>query len=53
MTNLIKNIFNFFSILLNRLIFKKPDFSEKKIFLQGQILENMNKKIQKLKIFLM
>ena len=44
MTNLIKNIFNFFTILLNRLIFKKPDFSEKKIFLQGQILENMNKK---------
>ena len=51
MINLIKNIHNFFITILNRLIFKKPDFSEKKIFLQGQILEDSNKKKKEIENF--
>ncbi len=41
---IINNIVLVFSIILNRHLLKKPDFSEKKIFLQGKILEEINKK---------
>ena len=33
-----------FQILLNKIILRKPDFSEKKIFLKGQIYANEIKK---------
>ena len=41
-----KNIFN---ILINKKILKKPDFSEKKIFLNGKILEQNNLRKRKIK----
>ena len=46
MKKIIKNFFNLVNIILNKKILKKPDFSEKKIILQGQIneQENYNKK---------
>ena len=44
MKNLIQKISVIFSIILNRKILKRPDFSEKKIFLQGQLLERENQK---------
>ena len=44
MKNLIQKISVIFSIILNRKILKRPDFSEKKIFLQGQLLERENHK---------
>mgnify|MGYP000666141405 CR=1 FL=1 len=37
--NQLKNIFK---IVINKKILKKPDFSEKKIFLSGKILEQNN-----------
>ena len=49
MKKLLKNILTIFSILLNNRLLRKPDFSEKRIFLQGQILENVNKKKDKIK----
>ncbi len=51
MNNFFKKIFNFFVTIFNRLILKKPDFSEKKIFLQGQILEDLNKKKKEIENF--
>ncbi len=44
MNNLIKKLSLIFSIILNKYILRIPDFSEKKIFLQGQLLESENKK---------
>ena len=44
MKNLIKKLSLIFSIILNKYILRIPDFSEKKIFLQGQLLESENKK---------
>ena len=45
---MIKKIFRnlkiVFQILFNRIILRKPDFSEKKIFLKGQIYANEIKK---------
>ncbi len=51
MINFLKNILNLFPIIFNKLIFKRPDFSEKRIFLQGQILENIYKEKKKIKNF--
>ena len=51
MFNFLKNILNLFPIIFNKLIFKRPDFSEKRIFLQGQILENINKEKKRIKNF--
>lgn len=44
MKKLIHKISFVISIFLNKYILRKPDFSEKKIFLQGQIIERLNKK---------
>ena len=49
MKKLFKNILTIFSILLNNHILRKPDFSEKRIFLQGKLFENVNKKKDKIK----
>ena len=49
MKKIIKNISIIFQILLNRIILRRPDFSEKRIFLQGQLLDNINKKRTRLK----
>lgn len=43
MKKIIKNLSIIFSIFLNRYILKKPDFSEKNIFLQGQLLDDKNR----------
>tara|TARA_B100000989_G_C19510468_1_gene458759 strand:- start:881 stop:1849 length:969 start_codon:yes stop_codon:yes gene_type:complete len=43
MKNLLRKISILFSILFNRYLLKKPDFSEKKIFLKGKQLEDLNK----------
>lgn len=43
MAKLFKNFYSLFLILLNRVLLRKPDFSEKRIFLQGQLLDNINK----------
>ena len=44
MNRILKNIRNLFLIIFNKIILKKPDFSEKRIFLQGEILDSINKK---------
>lgn len=44
--NQLKNIFK---IVINKKILKKPDFSEKKIFLSGKILEQNNLRKKKIK----
>ena len=46
MRNFFKNLSTVISILFNNKILRRPDFSEKKIFLNGKILENqiLNKK---------
>ena len=46
MKQLFTKILSIFSILTNQTILRKPDFSEKKIFLQAKINEqnNLNKK---------
>ena len=50
MIKLFKNISILFSIIFNNRLLRRPDFSEKKIFLQGQLLKNINKKKKKLEI---
>ena len=47
MNKFFKNFLTLVSILFNKLL-KRPDFSEKKIFLQGKILENQNLKKEKI-----
>ena len=42
MKKFFKNLINLINILLNKKILKKPDFSEKKMILQGQINEKNN-----------
>ena len=42
--NIIKKLNIVFNIFLNKYVLKKPDFSEKKIFLQAQLLYELNKK---------
>ena len=37
------------SRLINKFIFKRPDFSEKRIFLQGKYLQTLNRKKNKIK----
>jgi len=49
MKKFIKNISTIFSILFNNRLLRRPDFSEKKIFLQGQLFNNMNKNKNKIK----
>ena len=44
MNKIIKNISIIISIFLNKIFFRRPDFSEKKIFLQGQVNEQENNK---------
>ena len=46
MKNFLKNLSIVISIFFNNKILRRPDFSEKNIFLQGKILENqiLNKK---------
>ena len=44
MKKIINKISLIVSILLNKYILRKPDFSEKKIFLQGQIIDKLNQK---------
>ena len=44
MKKIIQNFLKLISILLNKKIIGKPDFSEKKIFLQGKINYELNKK---------
>ena len=45
MNNIFNNFKIIFSILLNKILLKKPDFSEKSLFLKGQIIfENYKKK---------
>lgn len=44
MQNFIQKLSTIFSIIFNRKILRKPDFSEKKIFLQGQLLLKENQK---------
>jgi len=44
MKNFLQNILSILKIVNNKLFFKRPDFSEKKIFLQGQLLQEENKK---------
>ena len=51
MKRILKNIHNLFLIVFNKIILKKPDFSEKRIFLQGEILDSINKKKEKIKDF--
>ena len=46
-SKIIKNIIFLGSLILNKKILRRPDFSEKKIFLQGQL---MAKKMRKKKI---
>jgi len=48
MKNFLQNILSILKIVNNKLFFKRPDFSEKKIFLQGQLLQEENKKKNKL-----
>ena len=43
MKRFIKNISTILAILFNNRLLRRPDFSEKRIFLQGQILDNINK----------
>lgn len=43
MRKILENILIIFQILFNKVILKKPDFSEKNIFLNGMILSNKNK----------
>ena len=49
MIKLFKNISILFSIIFNNRLLRRPDFSEKKIFLQGQLLKNINKKKKKIR----
>ena len=49
MKKFIKNISTILSILFNNRLLRRPDFSEKRIFLQGQILDNINKDKNKIK----
>ena len=51
MRNFIKNITTILSILFNNRLLRRPDYSEKKFFLQGQLLENVNKNKIKVKNF--
>jgi hypothetical protein len=51
MKKIIKNISIIFQILLNKIILRRPDFSEKKIFLQGQLLDNINRQKTKISNF--
>ena len=44
MNNIFKNLKIIFSVLLNRILLKKPDFSDKNLFLNGQILFEKYKK---------
>ena len=39
---IIKNILFLSSLILNKKVFRRPDFSEKKIFLQGQLMAKKN-----------
>tara|TARA_B110000902_G_C14230095_1_gene558524 strand:+ start:522 stop:1487 length:966 start_codon:yes stop_codon:yes gene_type:complete len=49
MKKFIKNISTVLSIFFNNRLLRRPDFSEKRIFLQGQILDNINKDKNKIK----
>tara|TARA_B100000795_G_scaffold217399_1_gene171385 strand:- start:5562 stop:6527 length:966 start_codon:yes stop_codon:yes gene_type:complete len=49
MKKFIKNISTVLSILFNNRLLRRPDFSEKRIFLQGQIFDNINKDKNKIK----
>ena len=49
MKRFIKNISTILAILFNNRLLRRPDFSEKRIFLQGQILDNINKDKNKIK----
>ena len=49
--NILKQYKNIFNILINNKILKKPDFSEKRIFLNGKILEQNNLRKKKNQIF--
>tara|TARA_Y100000590_G_scaffold216695_1_gene245463 strand:- start:605 stop:1564 length:960 start_codon:yes stop_codon:yes gene_type:complete len=48
MSNIFEKLNIVIKIFLNKYILKKPDFSEKKIFLQAQYLYELNKKKQKI-----
>ena len=39
---IIKNILFLSSLILNKKVFRRPDFSEKKIFLKGQLMAKKN-----------
>ncbi len=45
---LFKNINIILSIILNKYVLRKPDFSEKKLFLQGQLMSEANIKKEKI-----
>lgn len=49
MKNILKNLSTIFSILFKNKILRKPDFSEKKIFLSGKIMAEINDKKKKIK----
>ena len=49
MKKFIKNISTVLSIFFNNRLLRRPDFSEKRIFLQGQIFDNINKDKNKIK----
>ena len=51
MNNIFKNLKIIFSVLLNRILLKKPDFSDKNLFLNGQILFEKYKKKKIIKDF--
>ena len=50
MTLFFNKIKTLFEILIKNKILNRPDFSEKKIFIQAKILENTNIKKKKLTI---
>ena len=51
MNNIFKNLKIIFSVLLNRILLNKPDFSDKNLFLNGQILFEKYKKKKIIKDF--
>ena len=51
MNRLFKNLYLLFLILFNKILLRKPDFSEKRIFLQGQLIDNINRQKTKISNF--
>ena len=49
--NFFKLLKEIYKRLLNRFLFKRPDFSENRIFLQGKILQEKNKDKNKIDNF--